>query len=79
MSASTVKVFAKSMPPKAPWIVRNAISSGMFCAKPQSQEPAMKPTIPTSMKGFRPNMSPSLPETGTTTVDETRYAVVTHA
>ena len=72
MSASTVKVLAKRMPPKPPCIARKAISSGMFWAKPQSQEPAMNPTMPTSMKGFRPNMSPSFPEIGTRTVDETR-------
>src|SRR4029077_103369 len=60
-------------------MARKAISSVMDCENPDNQDPTMNPTMPTSMKGLRPNMSPSLPDTGMTTVEATRYAVVTHA
>src|SRR5438445_4025829 len=78
-SASTANVDANSTPPNTPCRARNATRDAMLKAVPHSAEAAMNPTIPASKNGFRPNMSPSLPATGTRAVDVIRYAVVTHA
>ena len=72
MSAITVKTEAKSMPPKRPCAPRKKTSWFMSWLAPQSQDRTMKPIIPASKKGFRPNRSPSLPEIGVMTVEVTR-------
>ncbi len=64
MSATTAKVDANSTPAKRPWQARKSTSSPMFCDMPQRADAAMKPTIPPSRNGLRPNMSPSFPVTG---------------
>jgi len=71
-SAMTAKVDAKSTPPKAPWRPRNSTSSNMFWDIPQRADAAMKPIMPAIRKGLRPNMSPSLPATGTSAVEVMR-------
>ena len=43
-----------SPPPPRPWIARKAISSGMFCAMPQSTDPTRKITTATWRIGLRP-------------------------
>jgi len=58
---------------------RKTTSSVMFWDRPQRAEAPTKPAMPASRNGLRPNMSPSLPAMGTTTVDVSRYAVVTQA
>ena len=68
----TAKTVAKRTPPKIPWMVRKMMSSVMFCERPQRAEATTKPTMPVSRNGFRPNRSPSLPATGTITVEATR-------
>src|ERR1700676_5041433 len=47
-------------------------------ASPESQQPHRNSPIPASSIGLRPYRSPNLPHTGTMTVEDKRYAVVTH-
>ena len=67
-----------SPPAPSPWSARNAISSVMFWAMPQSAEPTRKMTIAVCRTILRPYRSPSLPYSGPVTVDASRYAVTTH-
>src|SRR5579864_1496592 len=78
MSASTVNAEANSMPPNSPWMMRKTISWFMSWEMPQSAEAATNPIIPAIRKGLRPKRSPILPAIGTTTVDATRYPVISH-
>src|SRR5580704_418895 len=48
-------------------------------ASPDSHEPKRNKPIPASSTGLRPYRSPNFPHTGTITVEDKRYAVVTHA
>jgi hypothetical protein len=50
-------------PPPTPCTARNAISSLMLLASPDSAEPARKITIALMNRYFRPYWSPSLPQT----------------
>jgi len=50
----------------------------MSCAIPQSADPARNSAIATCSTILRPYRSPSLPYSGSTTVDDSRYAVTTH-
>ncbi len=47
-------------------------------ARPHPTEAPTKMVIPPMMNGLRPNMSESLPTSGTTTVEANRYTVNTH-
>jgi hypothetical protein len=50
-------------PPPIPWSARNAISSVMLLASPDSAEPTRKMMIAAMNRYFRPYWSPSLPHT----------------
>lgn len=50
----------------------------MSCATPHSAEPARNSTIAACSTILRPYRSPSLPYSGSTMVDDSRYAVTTH-
>jgi hypothetical protein len=54
MSPTTAIVVTMRPPPPRPWSARNAISSGMFCAIPQSAEPTRKITIAVCRTILRP-------------------------
>ena len=49
----------------------------MFCARPQSAEPARKMEIETMKSARRPWTSPSFPYRGTVTVEASMYEVTT--
>jgi hypothetical protein len=68
-SASTANVDANNTPPNTPCSARRNTKDAMFHEVPHSADAAMNPTIPASKNGLRPNMSPSLPATGTSAVD----------
>ena len=59
-------------PPPSPWTARNAISSIIECARPDSAEPIRKITIAAWKNTFRPYMSPSLPHSGVDTVEASK-------
>ncbi|MNS85384.1 hypothetical protein D3C72_1192480 [compost metagenome] len=61
-SAGAAKAVAIIMPPPTPCKVRNTISCVMDCARPQAMEPSAMISTDTSIKGLRPNMSPSRPK-----------------
>ena len=76
------KAVVNKAPPPIPWMARKAISWVMppprtgrdpnSPDRPESQEPARKMLIPASRIGLRPNRSPSLPQIGTMTVEDSR-------
>ena len=59
-------------PPPSPWMARDAISSIIEWARPDSAEPIRKITIEAWKNIFRPYMSPSLPHSGVDTVEASR-------
>src|SRR5436190_10539884 len=77
-SATTANALVNRPAEPAPWTARNRISCIADCEIPHSSEPSRKITIAISRIRRRPNRSLSLPYTGTSTVDATRYAVVIH-
>ena len=77
-SATTANALVNSDAEPMPWTARNKISCSVDCASPHSTEPSRKIIMPASKIGLRPNRSDSLPHSGTSTVDATRYAVVIH-
>ncbi len=72
MSPMTVNTVANSTPPKRPWMPRKRTSSTIFWEIPQRADAPTNPAMPASRNGLRPNMSPSLPATGTTVVEVSR-------
>jgi hypothetical protein len=76
----TAKALVNRAPPPIPCRPRKAISwimpppnSGPKApASPQSQEPATKISTPAIRTRFRPHWSPSLPQIGTITVEDSR-------
>ncbi|CFM91008.1 Uncharacterised protein [Bordetella pertussis] len=61
-SAGAANAVAIIMPPPMPCRVRNAISCGMLCARPQAIEPSATSDTDTSIRGLRPYISPSRPK-----------------
>jgi hypothetical protein len=80
-TTSPMMVCAPTMrpPPPKPCRARNAMSSVIVWLRPHNAEPTTKITIDAWKKIFRPYWSPSLPHSGVDTVEESRYAVTTHA
>ena len=76
------KAVVNRAPPPIPWIARKTMSCTMpppmsgsdpnSPDSPDSQDPARKKLIPASRMGLRPNRSPSLPQMGTITVEDSR-------
>jgi hypothetical protein len=66
------------MPPPMPWITRQAISSLVVCAKPQSAEPPVKSAIESSQTFLGPKRRAAQPLTGITAASDSRYPVTTH-
>lgn len=54
-------------PAPMPWTARAPMSSPMDGARPASTEPSRNTVTPNSRTGLRPNMSATLPYTGTVT------------
>ena len=78
MSPTTAIVVTISPPPPSPWSARNAISSAMFCASPQSAEPTRKITIADLEHDLAAVEVAELPVQRADDVDASRYAVTTH-
>ena len=74
----TASESGKSPPAPMPWTARKTTSCVIVCARPQSAEPSRKTTIAKRNRFFRPQASPSLPYSGTVTVEVSMYAVKTH-
>lgn len=79
MSPTRAKVSTIMPPPPTPCSTRAPISSGRFRARPQATEAIRKIEVEARYSRLRPNMSPSLPHSGVTAVDASRYAALTHA
>ena len=56
-----VMAIGATAPAPRPWMAREAISTGILHAAPQSSEPSRKTAMPISITGLRPTMSESLP------------------
>src|SRR5260370_36701890 len=68
----------KSAPAPRPWMVRKAINWFIFCEAPDNHEPTRNRHTPMINIALRPNTSENLPQMGTVTVDDSRYALTTH-
>jgi hypothetical protein len=61
MSPTIVIPIGWIAPAPSPWTSRNAISAGMLQANPHRIDPSTNSPTPSSMIGFRPRWSASLP------------------
>jgi len=66
-----------SMPPPAPWRIRNSTNSPRLDATPHSAEATEKTAIAVSSTRLPPNRSPSQPDAGMNTARLTRKAMET--